>query len=439
VRPRAAVLALTALAVAGCGGAKARPNAAASPTATPTRTATPVQQETGAAVTARGLDEHLDALQRIADDHDGTRAAGTPGEAATVEHLAAVLRDAGWRVTTPSFRQTVFAETRPPRLTVDGRRIAGRHVRTLAYSPGGTATARVRPIDLRLGRPSDSGCRRADFADLRRGEVALVQRGTCYLAEKARRAARAGAAAVLIANDGTQGNTGTFPGTLIRPGVPVPVLAVDPATAARLPGRRVTVRVHAVSERATLRNVLAESPAAEDADRVVMAGAHLDSVAAGPGINDDASGVAALLEAAEALADEPVRLGFWNAEELGLHGSRRYVRGLSGSARAKVIAYVNLDMVGTPGAEARPRAYGTDAVVRALSSAAGGLDRTSIGGSSDHAPFDDAGIPIGGLYTGSHRCYHRACDTAARVNRPLALRMARTATAALRRLAADAR
>jgi aminopeptidase S len=217
------------------------------------------------------------------------------------------------------------------------------------------------------------------------------------------------------------------------------VLAVDPMTAARLAGRRVTVSVDAISERARLRNVIADSPALRDGERHVMAGAHLDSVAAGPGINDDGSGVAALLEAAEALADEPVRLGFWNAEELGLHGSRRYVRGLSGSERARVVAYVNLDMIGTPGGEARPRVYGDGAVVGALSRAAGGLDRSSIGGSSDHAPFDDAGIPVGGLYTGDHRCYHQACDTAANVDRRLALRMARAATRAVASLGRGSR
>ena len=64
-----------------------------------------------------------------------------------------------------------------------------------------------------------------------------------------------------------------------------------------------------------------------------MAGAHLDSVPEGPGINDDGSGVAAVLETAVQLGNSPhvhnaVRFGFWGAEELGLIGSRNYVESL---------------------------------------------------------------------------------------------------------------
>ena len=121
--------------------------------------------------------------------------------------------------------------------------------------------------------------------------------------------------------------------------------------------------------------------------------------------------------------DRPVRLGFWAAEELGLDGSRHYVDGLSAAERDRIGAYVNLDMVGTPGGTAR--VYGERDVADALDAAAGGgLSRTSIGGASDHASFARVGIPVGGLYTGTHACYHRACDTARRVDRPLVRRMA---------------
>ena len=70
-----------------------------------------------------------------------------------------------------------------------------------------------------------------------------------------------------------------------------------------------------------------------------MAGAHLDSVPEGPGINDNGSGVAAVLETAVQLGNSPkvhnaVRFGFWGAEELGLIGSRNYV-GVAGSRRTQ--------------------------------------------------------------------------------------------------------
>jgi Zn-dependent M28 family amino/carboxypeptidase len=97
--------------------------------------------------------------------------------------------------------------------------------------------------------------------------------------------------------------------------------------------------------------VIAET-AAGGGDRVVMAGGHLDSVPAGPGINDNGSGTAALLEIADALGGRArgarIRLAFWGAEELGLIGSRRYVRRLTPEQRDAIAAYLNLDMVGSP-------------------------------------------------------------------------------------------
>ena len=187
-----------------------------------------------------------------------------------------------------------------------------------------------------------------------------------------------------------------------------------------------------------------------------MAGAHLDSVPDGPGINDDGSGVAALL--AIAARGTPVRLGFWGAEELGLHGSRAYVRGLPRAERRRLRAYVNLDMIGSPNGAAL--VYGSDDRVRdALSTAAGEVGRepapTSIGGASDHAPFQAAGIPVGGLFSGAGElktraqarrfggragrpfdpCYHRACDDAGNADAALAGRLAEAARLALLRLA----
>ncbi len=76
-------------------------------------------------------------------------------------------------------------------------------------------------------------------------------------------------------------------------------------------------------------NVIAELPG-KNMNNVVMAGAHLDSVPEGPGINDNGSGSAALLETALMMAklkpQNTLRFAWWGAEELGLvgsHGLRR--------------------------------------------------------------------------------------------------------------------
>ncbi len=178
-----------------------------------------------------------------------------------------------------------------------------------------------------------------------------------------------------------------------------------------------------------------------------MAGGHHDSVAQGPGMNDNASGVAALLAAAERLTARPpedgarVRLGFWAAEELGLIGAPRHGARRDAEERRAVRSYVNLDMVGSP--EGRAMVYGEGAVAQALRAGARAEGRpprdTSIGGASDHAPFRAAGIQVGGLYTGAGRpydaCYHRACDDRDNVDDALTADMASAATRALRALA----
>ena len=172
------------------------------------------------------------------------------------------------------------------------------------------------------------------------------------------------------------------------------MLAVSTRAGRELNGR-VRVRVDAVSARRTTHNVVAEI-GPEGAARVVMAGAHLDSVVAGPGLNDNGSGVAAVLEVAEQLASRPLadgaalRVGFWGAEEIGLVGSRRYVRGLSAAERRRIRAYVNLDMVGSPDAKAEVYAGEGEPPDRgraARRACPTGRARSNLGGASDHASF----------------------------------------------------
>jgi Zn-dependent M28 family amino/carboxypeptidase len=199
------------------------------------------------------------------------------------------------------------------------------------------------------------------------------------------------------------------------------------------------------------RNVLAQTSTGNP-DNVVMAGAHLDSVAAGPGINDNGSGTAALLETAVRLGGAPgvanaVRFAFWGAEEEGLIGSTRYVQGLSEADRLRIALYLNLDMVASPNAAylaydgdnsdnvgAGPGPEGSATVERVLLEqlATTGVtaEGTDFDGRSDYGPFIAVDIPAGGLFTGAEevktpeqaqrwggtagqpydRCYHQACD-----------------------------
>ncbi|MDA0182214.1 M28 family peptidase [Solirubrobacter phytolaccae] len=365
-----------------------------------------------------GLGEHLDALQRIADANGGNRAAGTAGERATADYLAGRLRAAGYRVSTQEVAVPSFRERRAPRLTAGSRTYTAR---TLQYSGSGTATGRVRSTAI--------GCTAAAFTALRDGEIALIQRGTCPFRQKVLAAQRAGAAAVLIADEAP------VRGSLQRPGARIPVVAVG-TDGAGLAGEEARVVVDAESSERRSPSVIAEAGAA-GAARVVMAGAHLDSVDEGPGLNDNGSGVAAVLEIAEELGGRrlpdgsALRFGFWGAEEIGLVGSTRYVQDLSRAERARIAAYVNLDMVGSPGAE--PAIYDGDPAIAAALRRQLGEDapRDDLGDSSDHAPFAAANIPVGGLFTGLDKCYHRGCDTIDNVDRGVLTTSARAAGGAL--------
>jgi Zn-dependent M28 family amino/carboxypeptidase len=210
----------------------------------------------------------------------------------------------------------------------------------------------------------------------------------------------------------------------------------------------------------------------------VVAGAHLDSVSGGPGINDNGSGSAVILEVAERLASlrprNKLRFVWWGAEELGLFGSRHYVERLSRAARRQHALYLNLDMVGSrnfvlfvydgdssssrspfalaPGSAAIERLF-----ARYFDSRRIRHRETNLGESSDHAPFARAGIPVGGLFTGADgrkssedarafggiagaphdACYHKRCDTLANVNRKALGRSADAAAYALRQYARD--
>ncbi|MEV5321647.1 M28 family metallopeptidase [Streptomyces sp. NPDC052687] len=192
-------------------------------------------------------------------------------------------------------------------------------------------------------------------------------------------------------------------------------------------------------------NLVADWPGG-DPGQVVMAGAHLDSVSSGAGINDNGSGSAAVLETALAVSRaqlqpaKHLRFAWWGAEELGLVGSKHYVNTLAAADRARITGYINLDMVGSP----NPGYFVYDddpAIEKVFKDWYAGIGvpteiETEGDGRSDHASFKNAGIPVGGLFTGASRtktsaqaakwggtagqpfdrCYHSSCDTTANIN-----------------------
>jgi hypothetical protein len=436
------LLLFAVVALGGCdlGGSEDTPQSSSSSSSTaPASSARP---STSPAITRAELEQHLAALQRIADRNGGNRAAGTRGYDASADYVAGRLEEAGWSVTRQDLPFAYF-QLHDASLTGAGRELTRtKDFQVLSYSGSGRAEGSLTGLGL--------GCSPSDFDTLESGEIPLVERGECFSRQKARNAEQAGADALVI-EEAVRSRRGVPSGTLAVPGIRIPVVVVSTRALGRHgEDSRVSVSVDATSRGGRTENVIAETPGGS-ADHVVMAGGHLDSVQGGPGIDDNGSGAATLIEAAEAIGPDPpgakVRVAFWAAEELGLLGSRRYVNSLDGDERRRIVAYLNFDMVGSPNAVPAVYADGDPELADVLREAAGGrLGEVTVGQASDHTWFQVSGIPINGLYTGSSEaapgggardpCYHLACDTIDNVNRPVLLRMAKATARALRTLSA---
>ncbi len=428
-----------------------------------------------ACVTLEGVRDHQAAFQRIADANEdefypGTRAAGTDGYAESVDYVAGLLEDAGYEVTLDEFPFTFQFPAFLQQLTpVNAIYETG----AFTGSGSGEVTGQVIPVDINLTPPreSTSGCEAADFAGLDwtgDADIALVQRGTCFFGDKAHNAELAGAEAVIIFN---QGNTPDREGLIVADATSItlpdgstgtvehgiPVVGASFANGEALAQSGSTAFVEVIpSETRTDFNVIAEK-SGTNTGNVVMAGAHLDSVTEGPGINDNGSGSAALLETALMMAkvqtENTIRFAWWGAEELGLIGSTAYVDGLSQAEKDRIALYLNFDMVGSPNyifmtQDADESSFEAPVAIPTGSTAIEDLfesfytlsgepyDDAEFDGRSDYEAFINNNIPAGGLFTGAEvpktaeqqsiwggtvgaqfdPCYHLACDTFANVN-----------------------
>ncbi|MCF6743619.1 M28 family peptidase [Blastococcus sp. KM273128] len=409
--------------------------------------------------------EHQRAFQKIADDSDdpvypGTRAAGTDGYADSVEYVAGLLRDARMDVTLDPVEVTFAFPAVLRQLTPEP---AEYETGLFSGSGSGTVEGQVIPVDINLegDRASSSGCEAEDFSALDftgDADIALVQRGTCNFGDKVVNAEAAGAEAVIIFNQGSApdrfelivANAATLgDGSTVQHGIPVVGASFDQGVALAAEGS--TAFVDGRIETRTDYNVIAEVRG-RNKDNVVMAGAHLDSVIEGPGINDNGSGSAALLETALSMASlkphNTLRFAWWAAEEQGLVGSNSYVAKQPQSELDRIALYMNYDMVASPNYvqmvydsdestwdASAPIPEGSTAIEDVYESfytkVGVPYDDAEYSGRSDYQAFINAGIPSGGLFTGAEvvkterqaeiwggragdqfdPCYHEACDT----------------------------
>lgn len=417
-------------------------------------------------VTAPDIAAHLDAIAAIAEDHAGTRGTGSPGNIATAEYVGRVLADLGYTPTVLPLTTFVFEDPGGSEVVIaDGPSFADdAQVLAQMFSPAGVAEGPI--VDLGwdpASRTADgAGCDAADFAGSPPGAIVLTRPAPCFRRQVLENVQAAGAGALVTAAPWA-GPGEIRRSTLVTPaGLSIPAVVVSRDVAEALAdaaarGGRARVTTTGTSREASLTSVLAERTGT-DPSRVVMLGAHLDSSLDGPGLNDDGSGVAAMLAIAQAFSEATpattLRFAFWAAEETGLHGSTSYVDALSQVERARIVGYLNADMLASPngfaGVYDEPTAPPGSARIR--DSLAAALDGSGVawepvdtGLGADHAPFAAAGIPTGGVFAGASEpltaaqaegsgsrvglpadaCYHLACDDRGNVNEARLLELTR--------------
>jgi aminopeptidase Y len=466
-RSRSRVAAILALALAiAVGGTGCGPSPTPLPSVPPSATTLdPVA--IAARITPQSLATTLDALAEIAVQNGGTRRTGSAGDLATADYLEKILAALGLSVAEEAFETPVFLDGTADALEVLGPTArafeADRDFGPLMFSAPGTVTGPVADLgwDPDARAADGRGCERSDFAAVTAGEIVLVRPGPCFRRTVVENAAAAGAVAVVSATPWFDAGAVTR-GTLLDV-VPIPAFAAarevgDVLAGAAASGAQVRLVSSGTTERRTVRSVIGELRG-RDPSRVVVVGAHLDSSMDGPGIDDNGSGVAGVLALARALAGTTpamtVRFAFWAAEESGLKGSTEYVQRHAPLSSERTIAYLNVDMIGSPNGfpvvyDDSSAAPGSDRIRDLFTAdlAAAGLqwEGWDVSGSADHTPFAMSGVPTGGLFSGAGEivtpaqastfgrtagraadpCYHLACDGRDNVDPDLMLDLARS-------------
>jgi Zn-dependent M28 family amino/carboxypeptidase len=388
---------------------------------------------------------------------DRFRSVGSPGYDGAAAVVERELAAAGWSVDSDTYDDVTFVDEGGSSLEVGHQAYGVEDLRPLIFAPAGDVAGPVVPIVANATESTGKGCRVGDYGALPADAIVLVGPGDCLRRDQVIAAQQAGAAAFVAVSPEVP------PGIVLRPtlidprGLTIPAASASHEAATALVAAAtgsVTARlvITAHTEQAPTRTVFAELPGSRHG-QVIMLGAHLDSVIDGPGINDNGSGVAALLEIARALSgarpSATVRLAFWSGEELGLHGSLRYVEALSQEQKDAILVYANVDMIASPngfaGVYDEPTApVGSSNASRLLRAAVtrnGGTPiPVDLHNGSDHYGFVEAGVATAGIFTGSldpvsaeqadasgadvgrpaDGCYHQPCDDLSNIDLGLA-------------------
>lgn len=354
----------------------------------------------------------------------GPRPAGSGAENKARDYIDSTLQSYGYSTEQQPFTFLSFTDAGSS-VTVTTPLQTSIRAAAMAAASSPRVTGDLVPVGL--GLPSDYKDR--DVA----GKIVLIERGQITFREKAANAAAAGASGVIIYNNGP----GSFQGSGLDSSSG-PVVAISGEDGEQLRGlaeqgpARVTLEVKTTSQPSQAFNIVANMN--RSAPRIIV-GAHFDSVPLAPGANDNASGVAVLLEIARVLAKTEMRdeVAFvtFSGEELGLLGSSAYVHSVSQSGLQAINAMINLDMVGEGSQLTLLHRDGDNVAARIAAEArTQGLvtDVDTCREDSDHAPFARAGVSVFHFFTGIDPYYHTSSDTAEKVQPEV---LARSAQAVL--------
>ncbi|KAF3986356.1 hypothetical protein FT663_04001 [Candidozyma haemuli var. vulneris] len=404
-----------------------------------------------ASISADALRERAEKLYSIAQKSEKkyghpTRVIGSPGHWATIAYIKHELGKLSdyYTVDVQKF-EAIDGRVNSVSLLIDGDK--PKSLSALQLTPPTPGKA---PINANLVLAENYGCDVSDFPKkLTKDNIVLVERGECAFGDKSINAGKAGAAGLIIYDKDTP-----LHGTLGEPtGKEVPTVSISKKDAQQYIDKlkknpkhkfETTLYVDSYVKKIKTLNVVAETIKG-DHENVVSLGAHSDSVAEGPGINDDGSGTISLLEVAKQLTkykvNNAVRFAWWAAEEEGLLGSYAYAQALTPEENQKIRLFMDYDMMASPNYEYEvydannkdhPNGSGDlkDLYIKWYKEQ--GLNYTLIefDGRSDYVGFIDAGIPAGGIATGAEKvktkkgqeqfggeagkwfdpCYHQLCD-----------------------------
>lgn len=351
------------------------------------------------------------------------REAGTEGELTAVQYIESQFKSLGYETQIQPFHIYDY-KTNHVFVKIGGADLAGTAPRAFSGSVKGDVTAKL--VNVGKAKPEE-------VTDDVKGKIALVERGDLTFVEKVQNVLNKGAVGVLMYNNSTSGNNFGQ----VSEGQDIPAVAITRDQGLALVDQlksgpvEATLDVDIEKIEKTSYNVIASLKPNKNKDtgQIITIGAHHDSVHGGPGANDDASGVSAVLELARIFAKAPidteVRFLTFGSEERGLVGSSYYASTLSKDEVSRMVAHFQMDMIGSSDAgEDNPAGglimYTIDGkknLVTDLGSAAGA--RTiSVAlpygqlGRSDHQPFHELGIPSAlFIHSPVEQWYHTPQDT----------------------------